>query len=212
VSSELWSTIASVGTFIVIAATAVVAAIQLRHVRSSNQIAAAMSIHNVVESEEFQEARRFIRDDLAKQLEAPEFRRTLGVLTNRLSRPVILVGNYYEEIGIFVKYGLVDENIACEMWANEIVLDWKRMAPAIAIMQGRGPRTAGRTSNTCTRFAKRGFNDILRAASRKSVAAFVSRTPGPTKTHEIIEAEDLRFADVCACAHRPLVRARVISA
>jgi hypothetical protein len=138
VSSELWSTIASVGTFIVIAATAVVAAIQLRHVRSSNQIAAAMSIHNVVESEEFQEARRFIRDDLAKQLEAPEFRRTLGVLTNRLSRPVILVGNYYEEIGIFVKYGLVDENIACEMWANEIVLDWKRMAPAIAIMQGRG--------------------------------------------------------------------------
>jgi hypothetical protein len=53
-------------------------------------------------------------------------------------RPPILVGNYYEEIGIFVKYGLVDENIACEMWANEIVSDWKRMTPVIAIMQGRG--------------------------------------------------------------------------
>ena len=122
-TTELLSTISSVGTFLVIGATAVVAVIQLRHMRSSNQIAAAMRIHDVVESEEFQIARRFIRDDLAKRLEDPEFRRAFGVAANRDTRPVILVGNYYEEIGIFVKYGLVDENIACEMWANEIVLD-----------------------------------------------------------------------------------------
>ena len=50
---------------------------------------------------------------------------------------MIFVGNYYEQIGIFVKYGLVDNNIACEMWANEILTDWKRMAPAIAIMKQR---------------------------------------------------------------------------
>jgi|GEM_PF-5337717 hypothetical protein len=64
VSFELWSTIASVGTFLVIAATAVVAIIQLRHTRSGNQIAAAMTIHSFVESQEFQEGRRFIRDEL----------------------------------------------------------------------------------------------------------------------------------------------------
>ena len=122
----------------VIAATAVVAVIQLRHMRSSNQIAAAMRIHDVVESEEFQAARRFIRDDLAERLKDPEFRRAFGVTANKDSRPVILVGNYYEEIGIFVKYGLVDENIACEMWANEIVLDWQRMSPVIALVQQRG--------------------------------------------------------------------------
>lgn len=34
---------------------------------------------------------------------------------NKDARPVILVGNYYEGIGIFVKYGLVGENTACEM-------------------------------------------------------------------------------------------------
>jgi hypothetical protein len=121
----------------VIAVTAVAAVIQLRHVRSSNQIAAAMSIHNIVEGEEFQEARRFIRDELAKRLEDAEFRRALGVSANIDVRPVILVGNYYEEIGIFVKYGLVDQDIACEMWANEIVLDWKRLTPVIAILQQR---------------------------------------------------------------------------
>lgn len=136
--SELLSTISSVGTFLVIAATAVVAVIQLRHLRSSNQIAAAMRIHDVVESDEFQEARRFIRDELPKRLQDPEFRRTLWVSTNREARPMVRVGNYYEEIGIFVKYGLVDENIACEMWANEIVVDWNQMSPAIAILYQRG--------------------------------------------------------------------------
>jgi Domain of unknown function (DUF4760) len=139
VSFELWSTIASVGTFLVIAATAVVAIIQLRHTRSSNQIAAAMTIHSVVESEEFQEGRRFIRDELINCLDDAEFRRTLGVSTNKAARPMIFVGNYYEEIGIFVKYGLVDENIACEMWSNEIVTDWKRMVPAITIIRQNRP-------------------------------------------------------------------------
>jgi hypothetical protein len=93
-SFELWSTVASVGTFLVIAATAVVKDVEFRH--------------------------------------------TLGIATNKAARPMIFVGNYYEEIGIFVKYGLVDKNIACEMWSNEIVTDWNRMAPAIAIMQQRG--------------------------------------------------------------------------
>jgi hypothetical protein len=137
VSLELWSTIASVGTFLVIAATAVVAIVQLRHTRSSNQIAAAMTIHNVVESAEFQEARRFIRSELVALLEDPDFVGALAVSTNKTARPMIFVGNYYEEIGIFVKYGLVDEDIACEMWSNEIVTDWKLMAPAIAIMKQR---------------------------------------------------------------------------
>jgi hypothetical protein len=136
-SLELWSTIASVGTFLVIAVTAVVAIVQLRHVRSSNQIAAALSIHNVVESEEFQEARRFIRNELGKLLEDAEFRASLRGPAGKVAPPMVFAGNYYEEIGIFVKYGLVDKDIACEMWSNEIVTDWKRLAPAIAIMQER---------------------------------------------------------------------------
>jgi len=50
-----------------------------------------------------------------------------------------LVGNYYELIGIFVKYGLIDETIACEMWSNEILFDWKRMTQAIAILRRARP-------------------------------------------------------------------------
>jgi hypothetical protein len=56
-----------------------------------------MSIHNVVESEEFQEARRFIRYKLADRLQDADFRRALGQSTNKVARPMVLVGNYYEE-------------------------------------------------------------------------------------------------------------------
>jgi hypothetical protein len=43
VSLELWSTLAAVGTFVVIAATAIAAFVQLRHIRRSNQLAGLQS-------------------------------------------------------------------------------------------------------------------------------------------------------------------------
>jgi hypothetical protein len=62
-------TASSVGTFFVIAATAVAALIQLRHMRGNNQIAAAMAINQVTEGDEFQAARRFIRENLGARLQ-----------------------------------------------------------------------------------------------------------------------------------------------
>ena len=50
-SVELLSTLASVGTFIVIGATAIAAIIQLRHMRGSNQIIALTECRETLESE-----------------------------------------------------------------------------------------------------------------------------------------------------------------
>jgi hypothetical protein len=133
-SYAFWATAAAVGTFFVIAATAVAALIQLRHMRGNNQIAAAMSINAVTESDEFQVARKFVWDELSDRLRDPNYRQQLEH-TGRVGRQMQFIGNYYELIAIFVKYGLIDQSLACEMWNNEIVADWKRMAPAIAILQ-----------------------------------------------------------------------------
>jgi hypothetical protein len=138
---EFWATAASVGTFFVITATAAAALLQLRHMRGNNQIAAAMAIHQVIEGDQFQTARRFLREDLGDRLQDIDFRRELA-RTGKIDRQMQFVGNYYELIGIFVKYGLVDKSIACEMWSNEIVADWQRMAPAIAIVH-RGRKYFG---------------------------------------------------------------------
>jgi hypothetical protein len=109
-SLEVLATAASVGTFFVIAATAVAALIQLRHMRGSNQIAATMAINQVTEGDDFQIARKFLREDLVARLQDINYRRELA-RTGRIGRQMQFVGNYYELIGIFVKYGFVDENM-----------------------------------------------------------------------------------------------------
>jgi hypothetical protein len=49
-SFELVNTLATFGTFVVIAATAIAAVVQLRHARSSNQIAALNELRETMES------------------------------------------------------------------------------------------------------------------------------------------------------------------
>jgi hypothetical protein len=138
-SLEFWATAAAVGTFLVIAATAVAALVQLRHLRSNNLIAAALAINQVTEGDEFQAARRFLREDMVERLKEIDYRRELAS-SGKLGRQAQFVGNYYELIGIFVKNGLIDENLACEMWSNEIIADWELLAPAVAIaMRTRKP-------------------------------------------------------------------------
>jgi hypothetical protein len=76
-SLELVNTLATFGTFVVIAATAIAAIVQLRHARSSNQIEALAELREEMENEEMQSAHRFIRHELAERLKDPIFRHQL---------------------------------------------------------------------------------------------------------------------------------------
>jgi hypothetical protein len=135
-SMELLSTIAAMGTFVVIAATAIVAVVQLRHARAGNQIAAILEISEGIDSERTQEARRFIRDELGPRLHDAEFRKQLSESpVGPAARPLILLGNHYERLGSFVKRGIIDEDLACDLWSAQVEGDWERMAPAIAIVR-----------------------------------------------------------------------------
>jgi hypothetical protein len=78
VSSEALTAFASVGTLVVIGATAIFAAIQLRHARAGNQISAVMNLGHIMQSSEFQNCRRFIRDELPGKLRDPAFRQSLN--------------------------------------------------------------------------------------------------------------------------------------
>ncbi|HME81709.1 MAG TPA: DUF4760 domain-containing protein [Candidatus Eremiobacteraceae bacterium] len=133
---ELLSTIAAVGTFVVIGATAIVAVVQLRHARASNQIAAVLHIGEMLESERCQEARRFIRDELEPRMHDAEFRKALSSIpTGPAARPIVFLGNHYERLGLFVKRGIIDEDLACDLWSAQASGDWDTMAPAIAILR-----------------------------------------------------------------------------
>jgi hypothetical protein len=138
---ELWNTFATFGTFIVIAATAIAALVQLRHARGSNQIAALYELQDLSRTPQFTQAEHLMRTELPSKLNDPEFRYQIN---NRDARTpenqaiiskVSDVGNFYENMGLLVKSGLIDRELALDIWAGQIPGEWRRLAPFTAIVR-----------------------------------------------------------------------------
>lgn len=133
-SLEMWNTIGSVGTLVVIASTEIVALVQLRHMRGSNQIAALTEIREALESPVYKAATQFITYQLPQLLEDSSVRTRLQKrpLDNEL-QPVEMIGNFYENMGAFIKYGIIDKHIALDLWCGVILENWKALEPATVI-------------------------------------------------------------------------------
>lgn len=140
-SLELVNTFATLGTFVVIAATAIAAIVQLRHARGSNQIAALNELREIDASIEVEDARHFVRSELNVKLRDPDFRyqllnRSVRSDENRpLLAKILLLGNYYEAMGVLMKARLVDSELAMEQWGAAVTLDWKHLAPIVAMFR-----------------------------------------------------------------------------
>ncbi|HME82247.1 MAG TPA: hypothetical protein VKF82_09240 [Candidatus Eremiobacteraceae bacterium] len=139
-SLELWSTVASVGTFVVIAATAIAAVVQLYHLRTSNQIAILNDFRKATEDQEFRGAVEFIHM-LPRKLDDRTFRAALmgSPLPSELY-PLTLVGRMYETLGAYVNRQMLDADLVCDLWAPVVLADWTAMAGTIVVMRRtRGP-------------------------------------------------------------------------
>ena len=137
---ETINTFASIGTLVVIAATAIAALAQLRHSRGSNQILALTECREVLESESFSAALVFVRRALPKKMNDPAIREQFlqPPLAGEL-RSVNIVGNFFESMGSFVKHDIIDAGIACDLWGGIVVSSWEALTPVLAIMR----RSAG---------------------------------------------------------------------
>lgn len=133
-SFEAWSTVASIGTFVVITATAVAALVQLRHTRSSNQIAAITSMQQTLESDKLTRALRFVGEQLPALLADPAVRTKLGagVFPTDLA-DVRDVGNFFDLLGAFVKLDIIDRTLACDLWDGIVFRTWKQLEPVALI-------------------------------------------------------------------------------
>jgi hypothetical protein len=142
-SLELFNTFATLGTFIVIAATAIVAIVQLRHMRSSNQIAAINELRETIETPEFQAAQQFVMAELPAKARDPAFRHQVFDRTARTDEnwpniaKVVRVGNFFETMGMLVKVGMVDRNLTLDVLSGNVVQAWTLLASFTAILRRR---------------------------------------------------------------------------
>jgi hypothetical protein len=138
-SLELVNTLATFGTFVVIAATAIAALVQLRHARGSNQIAALDELRSVFQSNEFTEANDLVARQVRDLMKNPAFRYQYVNRTKRTEElrdaihSVVLVGNYFEDLGALLLAGLIDCELTCTIYAANISNAWDHLQSVTAM-------------------------------------------------------------------------------
>jgi hypothetical protein len=141
-SPETLSALASIGTFVVIAATAIAAIIQLRHMRSSNQLSVLTGILSVFENPHMQNRFNFVRNEFRDRLKDPIFRAGLEETpVDRNAHPEMYVLDYYHHIGIFLALGLIEDQTVIVIEGIRAQAFWDILEPGIAILRRRGVRS-----------------------------------------------------------------------
>jgi hypothetical protein len=126
---EIINTIAALGTFLVIGATAIAAVIQLRHMRASNQLEGLLSVLARVEDANFNAWLTDTQRQLPGMLADPEYVRS--VVENTFDRSVawLQLGNSYDWVGSLVKNHLIPEDAFLDVYSFRIVQAWELMEP-----------------------------------------------------------------------------------
>jgi hypothetical protein len=140
VSAEWVTAAATMGTLVVIAASAIAALLQLRHTRGGNQIVALTECRERLESDEFHNARLFVSEELPKLLKDPEIMKKLeGASFPSELRPAAIVANFFESLGAFVRFNIIDRTIACELWCIVVLSIWDGLLPLTLARRRRDP-------------------------------------------------------------------------
>ena len=141
---EALAAIGSLGSAIVIAVTVIFAAHQVRltrhqleQLRRSSQLGGAMAIFDKMTDPAFLESENFVRHELAERLKDETFvnERLSGYRAEvRREEPVLRL---FEQLGTYVKNGLLDGEIFYDAMAPWIESTWKALRPVIEIHRRR---------------------------------------------------------------------------
>lgn len=141
----MWEALAAIGSIlsaIVIAATVIFAARQVRvtvdqleQVRKATQFEAARTVLLDLAEPSFVECYRFVATELEKMMEIPAFRRELGFvgLADETVHKEIGILRALDRIGTYVRFGLVDGDVVYSTYGPRIVLSYERLTEVMAI-------------------------------------------------------------------------------
>jgi hypothetical protein len=139
---ELINSVAQLGTFLVVIATAVAGIVQLRHLRASNELEALLRLTEQLREPEMRTALGYVQHELEAKLKEPAYRAELahiGFIDSR-RHPEMDACNWFNEVGALVKNRLIDERIFLDLFARLVTYYWAQLAPVVALMRReRGP-------------------------------------------------------------------------
>jgi hypothetical protein len=138
VSQETLSTAAAIGTFIVIAATAIAAVVQLGHLRAQNQLTGLLTVLARVEDPQFNAWVDAAREMIRLRLPDPAFRMSIIDGTfERNDNPWLNLGNSYDWVGSLVKHKLIPEESLLDVYSGRVIQAWEIIEPLVPLMRKR---------------------------------------------------------------------------
>lgn len=141
-TTEVLGTVFAGVTCVVIAATAIAALIQLRHLRASNQLNAMLTIIQVWNEPKLQEDMLYVRTGLQHKIQAQDYLADLKAEiakgpVPRATHPEFAVLDLWEQVGTLMKYGLIDERPLLDIVAPQVLSSWTQCEPVIACLRER---------------------------------------------------------------------------
>ncbi|HYK52461.1 MAG TPA: hypothetical protein VEV38_02925 [Candidatus Eremiobacteraceae bacterium] len=134
-------------TTLIIAATAIAALVQLRHMRAANHITAVWSVNERFNNPDYDAAMRYLRSNLNALMADPNFKRYVRAMTINepfpdppesyviASRAANLIGNTVEALGNLIISGLVDREIFLRGYAWIIDRVWRMLEQYVKMMR-----------------------------------------------------------------------------
>jgi len=144
-SLELLNTLGTLTTAAIIAATAIAALVQLRHLRAGNLITALLTIENEMDNQDFRNAESLVRDELPTLLQGRDFcrycieyarRAAVAESDDRYARvrqAAVLIANTFENLGALVKRGIFDQSLFLDIYSDIVVGFWNDLEGFTAI-------------------------------------------------------------------------------
>ena len=133
---DVWTAIFSGLTLAVFVITAVAALIQLRHLRMANSLTGLVTTLQDWQKPELQKWIDFIRFELPERMKDEHFVAQLRTSpVPRSEHPELNVCDYYEQVGSYVKYGMIDREAYLDVACATIVAFWQRLWPTILVMR-----------------------------------------------------------------------------
>jgi hypothetical protein len=138
-----WEALAAVSAFftmLVIAASAIAALVQLRHLRQSNQLSGLLSVLDLFQQPHMHELFNFVRHELPVRMQDPAFRAGLeSAPIDRREHPELYLCDLYDQVGSYMRSGLIDADVLAQsQWVN-VILNWTILEPVITICRRRVP-------------------------------------------------------------------------
>jgi len=136
---SLWNAVVSTATLLVVAGAAFAALRQIRHLRAQTTLAGLLKVLDDWRDPEFQRIVSYVRNELPQKVQDPAFLEDLDHVLDHAKHPELAVGEWFEQIGSYMKHGLLDERIMMDVASSSSNTMWQALAPVV----GRMRRTRG---------------------------------------------------------------------